>query len=151
VPTPQLTANKVTVGNTDWGKAMAFLPAGSVDLDVALPPPLLTHRIWAHAVRFVASDVHLERLPTPEQLDLHRTGGNAVDARGRQRRARPRDVTLADQVNAIDIAGNVEMLGESTSYEDTVSGSVRQARSEVLKRIGATATKWRVPASASRA
>ncbi|HET7064118.1 MAG TPA: hypothetical protein VFI49_07545 [Rudaea sp.] len=58
---------------------------------------------------------------------------------------------LAAQVNAIDIAGNVEMLGQSTSYEDTVSDSVRQARSEVLKRIGATATKCRVPASASRA
>jgi len=28
VPTPHLTANKVTVGNTDWGNAMAFLTAG---------------------------------------------------------------------------------------------------------------------------
>ena len=25
VPTPHLTANKVTVGNTDWGNALAFL------------------------------------------------------------------------------------------------------------------------------
>jgi uncharacterized protein involved in outer membrane biogenesis len=62
---------------------MAFQTSGSVDRDVALPP-LLAHRISVHAVRFVAPDVHLERLPTTEQLDLHRAGGNAVDARRRQ-------------------------------------------------------------------
>src|SRR5262249_7471631 len=40
-----------------------------------------------------------------------------------------------------DIAGTLEMLGQSASFDDTVTEQVRQARGEVLKRIGATATK----------
>jgi uncharacterized protein involved in outer membrane biogenesis len=141
VPTPHLTAGKITVANTDWGKAGEFLTADSVDLDIALLP-LLAHRISVHAVRFVAPNVHLERIAdgrdnwdfnaperTPWTLDV----GSVVLDQG--------EFTLADEVNAVDVAGKVEMLGASAPFEDTVTEQVRQARHEVLKRIGTTATK----------
>jgi hypothetical protein len=100
---------------------MAFLTAGSVDLEVALPP-LLTHRISVHAVRFVAPGVHVERLPTTEQLDLHRTGGNAVDARRRARVSRPLPRCLRRSWQA-DVPPLPELLGGPSSI---FCGPVRQ-------------------------
>lgn len=141
IPTPHLTANKVTVANTAWGKAHEFLSADSVDLDIALLP-LLAHRITVHAVRFVAPNANLERLAddrnnwtftAPEETPWTLDVGSVILDQGA--------FTLNDRVNDIDIAGKVEMLGQSASFDDTVSEQVKQARGEVLKRIGATATK----------
>jgi hypothetical protein len=92
VPTPHLTANKVTVGNTYWGNAMAFLTAGSVDLEVALPPQL-THRIAVHAVRFVAPGVRALQAAEPRVLlagiNFHNGAHAAAQRRDLRRVFRP--------------------------------------------------------------
>jgi uncharacterized protein involved in outer membrane biogenesis len=141
LPTPHVTAQKIFVANTAWGKAPEFLTADSVDLDIALLP-LLAHRVSVHALRFVSPVAHLERLAdgrdnwnfnSPEQTPWTLDVGSVVLDQG--------TFTLADQQKDVDISGKLEMLDQSVAFDDVASQQVRQARAEVLGRIGAKATK----------
>src|SRR4030095_15242276 len=61
VPTPHVTAEKVSVGNVEWGKAHEFGTADRVEFDLAILP-LLTRRVNIESIRFVAPNASLERL-----------------------------------------------------------------------------------------
>ena len=140
VPTPHVMADRVTIGNTEWARSHEFIRADSVDFDVAIMP-LLAHTISIHALRFVAPTVNLERHddshdnwtlttadgPAPWTLDI----GGIVLNRGR--------FTYFDPHKSIDVGGQIEALGESIPFDELVGQQVRQARSEVLEKIGAKA------------
>jgi len=144
LPTPHVTVGKVVVGNTEWAKkAPDFIRTDSVDFDVAIFP-LLTHVISIHEMRFTAPLANLERL-ADGRANWHLTvdgkpdsdwtldiGSLALD-QGK--------FTFFDHQKAIDVSGNVEALGQSISFDDLVTQQVRQARHEVLSRIGPKATK----------
>jgi len=137
VPTPHVVADKVTIGNVDWAHKHEFISADSVDFDVAVMP-LLGHVISIHALRFVAPAVNLERRadgldnwtltttdgPAPWTLDI---GGIVLD-QGR--------FTYVDPHKAIDVGGKIEALGQSIPFDQLVGQQVRQARDEVLEKIG---------------
>ncbi|HXR62848.1 MAG TPA: AsmA family protein [Rudaea sp.] len=144
LPTPHVTAGKVVVGNTAWAKkAPDFIRAESVDFDVAVFP-LLAHTISIHEMRFAAPLANLERLgdgranwhltvdgtpATDWTIDI---GSIALD-RGK--------FTFFDHQRQIDVSGDLDALGQSIPFDDLVTQQVRQARNEVLSRIGPKATK----------
>jgi uncharacterized protein involved in outer membrane biogenesis len=142
LPAPHLSAGKVVVGSTAWAREREFISAGSVDFDIAVLP-LLAHTLSIHEIRFAAPVAHLERLadgranwnlttdggPTTWTLDI---GGIALDQA---------QFTFLDHDKGIDVSGRIEALGQSIAFDDLVTQQVRQARSEVLARIGAKATR----------
>jgi uncharacterized protein involved in outer membrane biogenesis len=138
LPTPHVTAEKVSVGNTQWGKAHEFGTADRVEFDLAILP-LLTHSVFIERMRFVAPNANLERLgdgrdnwtfnddstPSLWTFDIGRI---ALDEGS---------FTLIDHAKAVDITGKVEALGQSIAFDDLVTQQIRQSREEIAQQIGA--------------
>jgi uncharacterized protein involved in outer membrane biogenesis len=134
IPSPHVTADQVTVGNSAWAAARVFGTARRVEFDLALLP-LLTHRIEIQMLRLSDPDANLERSadgrenwtftdkPSEWTCDIGRI---AVD------HAR---FTFFDHGAAINIAGRIDALGESVEFDQQVGEQVRAARREVLERI----------------
>ena len=142
VPTPHVTADKVTVGNVEWGKAKEFGNADRVEFDLAVLP-LLTRSVFIERMRFVAPNANLERLddgrdnwtfngdgtPSLWTFDIGRI---ALDEGS---------FTFVDHGKAIDVSGKVEALGQSIAFDDLVTQQIRQSRTEISKQIGAKGTQ----------
>jgi len=138
LPTPHVTAEKVVVGNTEWGKAHEFGTADRVEFDLALLP-LLTRSVFIDRMRFVAPNANLERLgdgrdnwtfnddgtPSLWSFDIGRI---ALDE-GK--------FTFVDHAKAIDVSGKIEALGQSIAFDDLVTQQIRQSREEIAQQIGA--------------
>ncbi len=141
LPTPHVTAEKVSVGNTPWGKANEFGTADRVEFDLAILP-LLTHHVSIESMRFIAPNANLERLgdgrdnwtftddgtPSLWTFDIGRI---ALDE-GR--------FTFVDHGKVIDISGKVEALGQSIAFDDLVTQQISQSREEIAQQIGAKGT-----------
>ncbi|HSE13150.1 MAG TPA: AsmA family protein [Rudaea sp.] len=153
LPTPHVTAAKVSVGNTGWGKAGQFGTADSVEFDLAMLP-LLTHAVHLESIRFIAPNANLERLddgrdnwtftatsdpPSTWTFDIGRI---ALDE-GR--------FSFVDHGKAIDISGKIEALGQSIPFDDLVVQQARQARDEIATQIGAKGTQRLEQRAARRA
>ena len=152
VPTPHVTADKVTVGNAGWGKAKEFGTADRVEFDLAVLP-LLTRSVYIERMRFVAPNANLERLddgrdnwtfngdgtPSLWTFDIGRI---ALDEGS---------FTFVDHGKAIDVSGKVEALGQSIAFDDLVTAQIRQSREEIAKQIGAKGTQRLEQRAAARA
>jgi hypothetical protein len=144
LPTPHVTAEKVIVGNTEWGKAHEFGTADRVEFDLAILP-LLTRSVFIERMRFVAPNANLERLgdgrdnwtfnydgtPSLWTFDIGRI---ALDEGS---------FTFVDHDKAIDVSGKVDALGQSIAFDDLVTQQIRQSREEIAKQIGAKGTAAR--------
>ncbi len=138
LPTPHVTAEKVSVGNTPWGKAHELGTAARVEFDLAILP-LLTHNVFIDRMRFVAPNVNLERLgdgrdnwtfnddgtPSLWTLDIGRI---ALDEGS---------FTFVDHARAVDVSGKVQVLGQSIAFDDLVTQQIRQSHEEIAQQIGA--------------
>ena len=138
VPTPHVTAENVSVGNTQWGKAHELGTAQRVEFDLAILP-LLTRSVFIDRMRFVAPNANLERLgdgrdnwtftddgaPSLWTFDIGRI---ALDE-GK--------FTFVDHAKAIDLSGKIEALGQSIAFDDLVTQQIRQSREEIAQQIGA--------------
>ena len=135
VPTPHVSAGKVTVGNSAWAQSRVFGTAERVDFDLALLP-LLTHRVSIQMMRFLGPNAAFERaadgrenwtftdVPSTWHCDIGRL---AIDKA---------TFTFVDDAKAIHLAGHVDALDAAIAFGDLVTQQIRQARSEVLTRIG---------------
>jgi uncharacterized protein involved in outer membrane biogenesis len=138
VPSPHVSADKVTVGNSAWARVQVFGTADRIEFDLALLP-LLSRRIAIQFMRFTNPEVAMERLEdgrdnwsfTDTPTTWHaRIGRIAVDHAA---------FSYFDHAAAIDIAGRIVPLGQSIAFDQGVTEQVRAARREVLESIGAKA------------
>jgi len=138
VPTPHVTAEKVSVGNTEWGKAHELGTADRVEFDLAILP-LLTHHVYIESMRFVAPNANLERLGDGRDNWTFSDDGTAslwtFDI-GRIALDEGR-FTFVDNGKAVDIGGKVEALGQSIAFDELVTQQIRQSHEETAKQIGA--------------
>jgi uncharacterized protein involved in outer membrane biogenesis len=140
VPSPHVFASDVTVGNSAWARTPRFGHADTIEFDFGLLP-LLTHHVSIQLMRFVNPDAAFERLdddrenwtftdkPSTWTCDIGRI---AVD------RA---TFTFFDHLRHVDVAGNIEALGDAIEFDKQVSEQIRQARLEVLQKIGPKAVQ----------
>jgi len=139
LPSPHVSIGKVAVGNADWAKAQNFVRADAVVFDLAVLP-LLAHRLTIHSISFAAPEANLERLADgrdnwtfPDagswKLDIGRI--NLGDGK----------FTFIDHSSGTDLSGQVDPLEQSIAYGDLVAQQIRQARSEVVARIGPKGTQ----------
>jgi len=140
VPSPHVFAKDVTVGNSAWARTQRFGHADTIEFDFSLLP-LLAHHVSIQLMRFVNPDAALERLdddrenwtftdkPSTWTCDIGRI---AVD------RA---TFTFFDHRRHVDVAGNIEALGDAIEFDQQVSEQIRQARLEVLGKIGPKAVQ----------
>jgi uncharacterized protein involved in outer membrane biogenesis len=141
VPGANITAAKVTVANAPWAKQPVFATADRVEFDLSLLP-LLAHTLSVPAVRFVAPDVHFERLADgsdnwtfepgpsttpPWNLDL----GSVKFDDG--------DLSVADRMKALDARVHLQALEKSIPFDELVAQQEEVSQREAATRIGAGA------------
>jgi uncharacterized protein involved in outer membrane biogenesis len=140
LPTPHVSAGQVTVGNSKWARVPIFGHAKRVDFDLAVLP-LFAKTVAIQTMRFVEPDAALERLDATHEnwtfTDLPSTwtctiGRIAID------RAK---FSYFDHGGGIDIAGQIDALGEQIAYDELVTRQVKAARRDVLGRIGPKAVR----------
>ena len=140
LPSPHVSAFQVKVGNSDWARTPQFGSADSVEFDVAVLP-LLARRIDIQLMRFVNPDAALERADDGREnwtfTDRPSTwtceiGRIALDKA---------KFTFFDHGHDIDIGGSIAALGESIAFDQQVTQQVRDARREVLAKIGPKGSK----------
>jgi uncharacterized protein involved in outer membrane biogenesis len=139
VPGANISAAKVTIGNTQWGKQPVFATADRVEFDLSLLP-LLFRTLSVPAVRFVAPDVHFERLADgranwtfeadpasitpPWNLDL----GSVKFYDG--------ELSVADRLKALDVRVHLQALDKSIPFDELVAQQEEVSRREAAARIG---------------
>jgi len=135
VPSPHVSAGKVTVGNSPWAQSKQFGSAERIDFDLALLP-LLTHQVSIQMMRFSGPNAALERaadgrenwtftdVPSTWHCDIGRL---AIDKA---------TFTFLDDGKAINLAGHIDALDQSIAFGDLATEQIRDARREVLARIG---------------
>ena len=141
VPTPHVTAEKVSVGNVEWGKAHEFGTADRVEFDLAMLP-LLTRRVNIESMRFVAPNASLERLGDGRDnwtLDAVAQSAWTFDI-GRIALDEGK-FTFVDHGMAIDVSGKIDALGQSIAFDDLVTQQIRQSRAEIARQIGPKGTQ----------
>jgi len=140
IPGANISAYKVTVGNTPWAEKPVFATADRVEFDLSLLP-LLAHTVSVPAVRFVAPNVHFERLAggsnnwtfdadstsLPWLLDV----GSVKFDDG--------ELSVIDRVNALDVRMHVHALQKSIPFDELVAQQEELSQREAATRIGAGA------------
>ena len=141
VPTPHVTAEKVSVGNVEWGKAHEFGTAERVEFDLAVLP-LLTRRVFIESMRFVTPNANLERRDGRDNWTLNDDGTPSLWTFDIGRIALDEgSFTFVDPDKAIDVKGKIEALGQSIAFDDMVTQQIRQSRKEVAQQIGPKGTQ----------
>jgi hypothetical protein len=119
VPWPHVTANDITIGNTDWGKSPTFASLKQVQFSVS-PLPLVAKRLVIRRIQLTQPSADLERLadgranwvftqketgePSPWVLDINEIGFD----KGR--------VGYHDEMLQADIEAVVDPLGKPIPF-----------------------------------
>lgn len=135
VPHPTASAESITLGNADWGKAPYFVRLERVELELS-PLALLGKRIAIPRIQLTGPSAHIERLAdgranwTFEKLTTDTNDAEKEKAPsawtldigtiGFDKGA----VTVADEAQRVDVALNVTPLGKPIPYNEIVGGAV---------------------------
>ena len=139
IPGANISVAKVTVGNTAWAKQPLLASADRVEFDLELLP-LLARTVSVPVVRFIAPDIHLERLADgsdnwtfapdtaiPWNLDL----GSVKFDDGQ--------LSVNDRKNALDVRMHLQALQKTIPFDELVKQQEELAQREAATRIGPSA------------
>jgi uncharacterized protein involved in outer membrane biogenesis len=144
IPGAYVTAADVTVGNPAWAKDAAFGKAGRVEFDLALLP-LLTHTVSLPVLRFVAPDVHLQRLA--DGRDNWTFDATAAPSRSTWNldldsiQFDDGELRVSDRINALEARVHLQALQKSVPFDELVAQQEQQSKREAATRIGAGAAE----------
>jgi uncharacterized protein involved in outer membrane biogenesis len=139
VPHPTISAESITLGNADWGKAPYFVKLARVDADFA-PLALLGKRISIPRIQLAEPSAHIERLDDGRaNWTFDKLAAEDSEAEQKQPSAWTLDigtigfdkgeVTLDDEAQQANIALNVTPLGKPIPYSEIV-GEAQAKRSQ---------------------
>lgn len=128
VPWPQITAEDLTVGNTEWARTPVMASLKRVQFSVS-PVPLLAHRVVIRRIQLTGPAADLQRLadgranweftmpdtgePSPWELDIDQIGFDTGV------------VAYADEITKADVRVHIDPLGKPVPFAELAGKAVQ--------------------------
>jgi len=132
VPWPQITADDLTVGNTDWARTPVMARLARVQFSLS-PVPMLAHRVVIRRIQLTGPTADLQRLadgranweftlpetgePSPWQIDIDQIGFDQGV------------VAYADEALQADVKVRIDPLGKPVPFAE-LAGKAQEANAQ---------------------